>query len=469
MKNLKKSMALVAAIAMSASMLAGCETGGTTETTTAAGGDTAAPAVTEAATLATAAETQPEAEALVTDGKVLTCYSWNNEFQGFMDEYYLVDKPLSGVTVNWVITPGTADYQTKLDGDLTADAGAAEKIDLFLGEFDYMAKYVDTPFSKPVTALGITTDELADQFPYALSAGLSPDGTYKALSFQTTPMLIAYRRSMAKEVLGSDDPAVVGEALKDWAAVEATAEKMKAAGKKLISDYDEFFRTYADAAGEPCVALGSTTLVVPKAWEQWVDATKKYTDAGYINGTSIWSAEWTADMAGDTVFLYQGPAWQIDFNIKPNTKDTYGDWGVTTGPVNTFWGGTWIFAGANTDNGDIVADIMRYFTTDDATIEKWARGTGNFPVDQSVAAKLAADTSYGNDFLGGQNAYPLYAEVAAAINGADVTKQLSKYGALCEKYQGAYLPYFLGTTTKEQALEDFYTASFDLYPELTRG
>ena len=83
------------------------------------------------------------------DGKVLTIYVWNDEFQTRFKDYFekagLVPKD---VTVNWVVTPNQDNaYQNKLDEALLNQDKAApnDKIDIFLVEADYALKYVNTP------------------------------------------------------------------------------------------------------------------------------------------------------------------------------------------------------------------------------------------------------------------------------------------------------------------------------------
>jgi hypothetical protein len=470
MKNLKKSMALVAAIAMSASMLAGCNTqgGGDTTTPAPAGGEDTVAATT---TAQTTAETQPDVAAdLKTGGAVLNCYGWNDEFQGFLDTYYLADNPASGFTVNWVITP-TSEYPAKMDSVLTADAAAPadEQVDLMLAEFNYLPRYVDTNFVMPITSLGITTGELANQYPYALNASADSAGVIKASSFQACPELLVYRRSMAQDVLGVSEPADVQPFLKDWAAFDETAQKMSDKGYKMLSSFGDVFYSYANGTGDPIVAMGSNKITVPDSWMAWVDATKIYTDKGFNNkAPGLWQGSWSQDMSGDLVFCYQGPSWLIDFSLLPNVGDTLGDWAATTGPVSTFWGGTWLLAGANTDNSDVVTSIIRYFTTDPVSMENFARKSQTYVNNTVVNNALAADATYQSELLGGQNPYPLYNEVGAGIDSAKVTAQLSKYGMLCEDFQGAFADYFNGTITKEAALENFYTTALTKYPTLER-
>ena len=96
------------------------------------------------------------------------------------------------------------------------DAAADEKVDMFLVEVDYALKYVNTPVALPIADLGITEDELANQYKYTKDIVTDADGNLKGLSWQGCPGVLIYNRDIAKEVLGSDDPEEVQKAVADW-------------------------------------------------------------------------------------------------------------------------------------------------------------------------------------------------------------------------------------------------------------
>jgi hypothetical protein len=467
MKNLKKSMALVAAIAMSASMLAGCTT------TQDPAADTTAAGETVAATTPKAAETQPPVVEAVSTGKELVYYAWNEELKGFIEKYYLVDSPLpADVTWSPLITTGTNEYIAKTDAQLAADAtsAAADKIDLFAAENNYIKRYIDVPYTMPLTSLGLTQAELDTQVPYTLAYGIDASGVYKAISFQTTPMLMVYRKSIAEKVLGTSDPAAVGEAMKDWAAFDATAQKMKDAGVYMVSGYGDTLYAYTNSSTSPIVAGGSTQINVPAKWNEWVDAAKTRIDNGYTRATGLWAGDWTAGMSDGTVFAYSGPAWFINFSMNDATTgtDAYGDYLATTGPVGTFWGGTWMLAGASSDNTDLVADIMRYMCIDTDSVVKVASSESYTPSSIAAFEALAAGgDAYGVGILGGQNPFAAYLEAAESIDPALIISNASVYGSLVETYSEKMGEYLNGTVDKETALQNFYTQAQTLYPELT--
>ena len=219
------------------------------------------------------------------EGKILNIWCWNTEFQSRFNDYYPEVKEIAedkstttlndGTIVKWTINPNeNNNYQNKLDEALLAQESAAadEKIDIFLIEADYALKYVDSPFTLDVRAdIGLTDEQLAGQYKYTQDIATA-DGVLKGVTWQATPGLFAYRRSIAKDVLGTDDPAEVQAALSDWDKFDAVAEQAAAKGYKMLSGYDDSFRTFSNNVSAPWV--DGTTVKVDANIMKWVEQTK---------------------------------------------------------------------------------------------------------------------------------------------------------------------------------------------------
>lgn len=81
----------------------------------------------------------------------------------------------------------------------------------------------------PLTDLGIDPDkDLADQYDFTKTTASDADGVQRGSTWQCCPGLLVYRRDIAKDVFGTDDPEEVGKKMKDWNTAKATAEELKA-------------------------------------------------------------------------------------------------------------------------------------------------------------------------------------------------------------------------------------------------
>ena len=469
----KKIISALLCASMVASMAAGCGSSDTADTTTT--DNTASTPATEAAPAADAG-TEAATDATASDeGKVLNIYCWNEEFKSRLEDHYpgytIVDGTtgtIGDVTVKWNITPNDDNaYQNNLDATLLkqADAAADDKIDLFLVEADYALKYVDTDYTMAVKDLGITDADLADQYQYTKDIVTDSNGVLKGVSWQGCPGVLFYNREAAKEVLGSDDPADVQEYVKDWDTFNDTAAKLKDAGYKITSSANDSYRVYSNNVSSKWVTDGKITI--DDNIMKWVDDSKELVDAGETSTAELWSDDWKKGFYPEgKVFCYFGPAWLVNFSMAAEDEGSIanlGGWGATQGPQGFFWGGTWICAANGTDNPSLVKDIMLQMTTNDDVMKDIIEKDDDFVNNQDVIAEMA-DSSYSSKILGGQNPLGIY---SAGVSKLDLSN-LSAYDQGCnEEFQNAMKNYFEGTATKEEALDLFYKAVVEKYPELT--
>jgi hypothetical protein len=408
-------------------------------------------------------------------GKVRRVYSRNTEVQDRFNKYYAARLPAL-VTVDWVITPTDGNaYQDKLDADLPGNTGSPTPIDLFLIEADYALKYVNSEYTLDVFKdVGLTPGETAGQYAYTQEIATDTAGVLKAVSWQATPGLFAYRRSIAKAVLGTDDPAQVQAALADWDKFDDVAARAAARGYRMLSGFDDAFRVFSNNVSAPWVDAAGNIVIDENIW-RWVDQTKVYTDQGYNNRTSLWSEGWATDQGPDgKVFGFFYSTWGINFTLLDNSlaqksgahrvgNGIYGDYGVCQGPESWYWGGTWLAAAKGTDNVDLVRDIMRVITCDPVTMRQITVDTEDYTNNRQAMTALAADPAYGSPFLGGQNHIALFADAAPNIDMANI----SPYDqGLNEAFQTAFADYFRGDVGEAVALRNFNNAAQRKYPAL---
>jgi len=409
------------------------------------------------------------ATSLFAEGKVLNIYCWNDEFATRFKDYYEAKKPaaLNGVKVNFVQTPNQDNaYQNKLDEALLkqSSAKADDKVDIFLVEADYALKYTKQGVALDVMKdIGLTKKNLANQFQYTKDVVTDAKGKLRGVSWQACPGGLVYRRSYAKELFGTDDPAVVQEKLSDWNKFNAVAADAKAKGYYMISGYDDTYRTFDDNRTKSWVR-GKKIVVDPQI-NAWISQTKEFTDKGYNNKTSLWGSDWSAGMMKDgKVFCYFGPAWFVDYSMPHDAGSAYGDWAFCKGPQGYSWGGTWICAAEGTDNKALIKDIMIALTCTEDTMVAIAKEKGDFTNNEPAMKKVAA-SDYKNDFLGGQNHMSFFIQSAASIH-KDV---LSSYDqTMTEQIQKAMKDYFDGKVSLDKAWDNFYTSVIEKHPELKK-
>ena len=398
------------------------------------------------------------------EGKVLNIYAWNEEFKGFFEKYYTVPE---GITVNWIITPSdNGGYQQKLDEALLNQeaASADEKVDMFLAEADYIQKYVDADATQDIAALGVT--DFSNAYEYTVKAASTADGVVKGVSFQCCPSALIYRRSIAKDVLGTDDPAEVQAALDSWEKFEAVAADAKAKGYYMTASFAETYRVFSNNCTSAWVDAEGNLQFDPQI-EAWIAQTEKFIDNGYTLTAGIWDDEKNVQMFADgKTMCFFGPAWYFNFcmgNAQDPEKGCSGDWAITEGPAAHFWGGTWLLAPAGTDNPTIVGDIMNTFINNEEVCSKLVSAEAQFSNNKAVNAKFAENPDYGSPFLGGQNDVAVFSAMTDNIKWENHTiyDQL-----LNEGLQTNLQEYFKKNVDKDTAMSNFYKYVNETYPAI---
>ena len=398
------------------------------------------------------------------EGKVFNIYAWNEEFKGFFEKYYEVPE---GVEVNWIIVPNEGGaYQNALDEALLNQENAAddEKVDMFLAEADYILKYTNSDFTQDVGALGVT--DFSNAYEYTVQAASDANGVVKGVSFQCCPAAMIYRRSIAQDVLGTDDPAEVQELVSDWDKFADVAAQAAEKGYYITASESATYRVFSNNTTLPWVDEDNN-LQFSSEVEAWMAQAKDFSDNGYTLNCDIWSDECTAQMFADGKTLaYFGPAWYFNFsmgNAQDEEKGCYGDWAITEGPAAHFWGGTWLLAATGSDNPFTLADVMNTFINDEDVCSKLVENEAQFSNNQAVNAKYADDPEFGSEFLGGQNDTAVFVELAKNIRFENITM----YDQLCnEGLQNALQDYYRGGATKEEALANFYKSINEAYPDV---
>ncbi len=402
-----------------------------------------------------------------------------------------------GVTVNYTMIPMTnGEYQTKVK----AAAGTADSPDVVALEAAFVKEWVESDLLADLNELLPLTETLKT-YPAVVQVGTN-DGVARGFSYQATPGAFFYRRSIAKECLGTDDPAEVQALIADLDKFVETAAKIKACGTGdyyTVGTGAELFNPFLANRSEPWIV--DDTLVIDPMVVEYVRFAKMMRDEGYESGANQWSEGWFAGM-NDTlvdasgtpkkVFSYFLPTWGLPYVLSPNStpKDggagTGGDWGMVNGPMSYQWGGTWVGAMEGSPNSELAIEFVKFVALDEENLTNWATGVytneylkaidpntpddqkqdaGDFVSSQLVVEKITSsfDDSTLATFLGGQNSYGAFAAAAPSVNGALLT---GSDDAIQRALNDPLAAYLSGTTTEVEMWQAWLDAVANEFPDL---
>ena len=410
------------------------------------------------------------------DKTVLNVMSFTDEVPGMITKYLEAKGLTDSVEVNTTIIATTDGlYQPALDQALAAADDNSP--DIYCAEAAFILKYAQgdaCEFAAAYEDLGIDVaaeTAAAEIAPYTIDIGTRPsDGKLVGLGYQSTGGAFIYRRSIALDVWGNDDPAFVAEKIGagsgNWDAFFAAAEELKAKGYAIVSGDGDMWHAVENSSPTGWIVDGA--LNIDPAREAFLDLSKQLKDNGYHHDTQDWQEGWFADMKKDGgVFGFYGPAWLINYTIGANCgegdESSYGDWAVCTPNIGFFWGGTWVLAGKTclgTEKAEVVKEIIEWITLDcDETSLQyyWANGTlnGEGGTKDTVASGTVMAKSNGEmEFLAGQNMFDVFVPANQYANG----KNLTQYDETINNYwRDAVRQYTSGALDRDGALELFKT------------
>jgi ABC-type glycerol-3-phosphate transport system substrate-binding protein len=440
---MKKTLAIVLALVLALGMFA-CASSPAAEATPAdtAAADTAAPAAE-----ATVAPTTDPASLSGT----ITVWSSGEELTRFVEGFNAI---YPNIKVEVTVVPN-AEFLTKLSTAITG----GQAPDLFTGESDYVKYLVETPYWTDLSQFGI--DQYKDNiWDYVRNIGTDSKGVIKALSWQASPGGIIYRRDIAKTVLGTDDPAAVGEMLSSNAKMMEVASKMAEKNIKMFATWQDIMNMEFTNRASGWVKDG--TLTIDPSLTEYMDMAKTIVDKGYDKNCDPWSGEWYAAVESADCFCYILPTWGYQFLIKPSAVTTSGQWAMCEAPVPYVKGGTWVGIYDGSTNKDLAWLFLQYCTLNEESVKAYASQYGEYVALKSVDEALAKEP--GDAILGGQNLYEFYNGVMTKIP-ADLMTQYD--GTLNNAFLSAVKSYVSGAMTKDEAIAQFKADALNAYPDLT--
>lgn len=401
------------------------------------------------------------------DSGKLVVWSFTDELGGMLDkfqEYY------PDIEIEFTVFPNEDEvYLNRINNTMRSRSVLP---DVFTGERAWFRQMIESGYWEPLSGAPYNAEELMDNLvEYVPDLSRDGQGRITALSWQATPGGLFYRRSIARDVLGTDDPEVVSEWTSSLDKFYELGEMIKEhySGEKfLLSGYTDMSEFIYNRRTEPY--LQGDKVVIPATLVEYMEVAKEMRENRIEAGAGTWSPPWFSSMADGSVFAFILPTWGLHYVLKPNAEpeanageaEFSGDWGLATPPASYSWGGTWIGINRNSKNKELAWKLVKFIGSNPEFQEFWAKETGDFVANMDVIEKIKGDFS--EPFLGGQNHYAYFAEEVEKID-------VSFIGPWDFQIQNAWGDevelYANGQKTLDEAIESFKTAVMDIIPNLT--
>ena len=327
-------------------------------------------------------------------------------------------------------------------------------------------------------------------------------GEIFAHSFQNTPGAVFYRRSLAREYFGTDDPNEIQKLMSDWEKFTKMAETVqtKSEGKSfMLTSVDEFLLPFFNNRRSPWIV--ENILMMDPMIEDLTELAFTFARNDYTANVTRWGYDWLEGMTDDLkdengdkiqIFSYFLTSEEFlsvyEFAVHSVTD---GDWACVPGPMAYSSGGTWLGVMKNAQNPSCGTEFVRFCTLSEEKLTDWATGVytqdyladlnskfsmpegsetlfqpaGDFVSSQKVVESIIPffEDSEMSDFLGGQNFYEAFATAALNCPSGVIHDDNER---IQELFTEAMHLYAYGDMSKEDMLQTFRNSVQTEFPEI---
>lgn len=475
MNKLKRTLALVATLALATTAFVGC--GDDSSSSAPANNSSKTESKVDDSSTGDSSKTEGKAENKVPNtGSTLSILCWTGDDIKAMKDCFLANNSdVKDSDITWVQcgTKGgdaAENYTQYFAGD--------EDVDLYIAEADWIMTFInDDAVSAPLSNLGLTDDDFKTNYDYIKQIGTDKNGVLKGTSWQSTPGGFAYRADLAKEYLGASTPAEMQEKVKDWDTFMESAKTIseKTEGKmNMTATIGGLWQVFSYNRAQAWVDKDNK-LAIDDSCTKFMEMIKEMRDKNYVSGEDQWSDSWFALGANGDTFGYFVCSWCFGddtstFGKMQGGKDNanYGKWGFVKGPQEYAWGGSWLCLSPKADNGELAEKFVKFFCSNEETMKTYAEFKGEFVNSYNVMKSIVdAKTNKSALLADGQDQFATMIDVAAGIN---LDGKITPYDATIKSdYIDAVNGYVKGDTASvEDALKAFKTkVASDLPEQLT--
>ena len=355
----------------------------------------------------------------------LTIWDWDEAHLTHMTEWYMERHP--DVKIETLVVAAT-DYMQKFQSAVASGSGVP---DIVLAEMAYRGRLFDMGVLEDLSQEPYSVKS-EDMFDFATTLGSGPNGELYGVEQQICPSGFAYRRDLAKEYLGTDDPDEIAEMISDW-------DKMFEIGQQVIEK----------SGGAVTIFPGVTVLkdiLINRNVSDYIngdeiDLTSRYTgvletitkfnQAGLLGKQEDSTPALANSYAAGEVLFYPCAPWSLKWGVTTNDPEGSGNWGLTKAPENGFtYGGTSVGIYSGSENKDAAWEYIQEVYCTGEGVEEAYRQFGfmtgfKAPYEDENSYFFTEEGQY-DEFFGGQNLADYFInKIAITTEGQRQTKHES--------------------------------------------
>ncbi|MGI5959264.1 MAG: ABC transporter substrate-binding protein [Massiliimalia sp.] len=352
----------------------------------------------------------------------LIIWDWDEPHLNYMPGYYLEQNPDANVEFETLLV-STDDYMQKFQSSVAAETDVP---DVVLSELGYRGRLFDMGVLEDLSQEPYNVQK-DDMFQFAWDFGSGPNGELLGVEQQICPTGFAYRRDLAKEYLGTDDPDELAAMMPDWDAFIELGKQVKEKSGGSVVIYPSVSAMIGLLRYQnPFAYIEGDTINLTERYKDLLELATKMNQSGVL-GNLTGPALNSGYAEGKFIFVECAP-WATKFNISTNDPEGSGRWGLTKipggGATN---GGTSVSIYSGSKYKEEAWDYIKFAYCDGPGVEeaykKFNYMTGFKAPYESEDSYFFTQTGPYDEFFGGQNLTDYFInEISLSITGQPQTK-----------------------------------------------
>ncbi|MFT3985135.1 MAG: extracellular solute-binding protein [Lachnospiraceae bacterium] len=385
MKNriFKKLTALSLTAVTAVSLLAGCQSAESgSKSAEAKGGE--------------AQKTEAAEETAAGEPETITMWGWNaGDIETIFNAYK--EKTGANVTLDYVTVQQEESFQ-KLQTTISA---GLELPDIVPSEVNQRGTMLALDIWEDLSAEPYLFDT-NQIFAYQVPLCSNEKGELNAIPWDVSTAGLAYKRDLAKEYLGTDDPDEIAAMFPTWEAfLEKGVEIKEKSGDKVYM-FASLTNVKQIMDGQNPLPIVQNDTLDMTSVKETLDWMIKFRDAGIVDNILESSTAYSASYADDLHIFYPCAGWTPNYVIRPNDPEGEGNWGLTIPPQGCFsWGGSAFMIPRDAEHKQAAYDFVKWMSTEEGT--RTQREIVNYNTSNVDAYKDPEFAALYDDWFGGQN------------------------------------------------------------------
>lgn len=386
-----------------------------------------------------------------------------DEIDSYVEMYSQINP---NVKVNATVFPSD-QFMTKVQAALRSGVNCPDVLLVEISQLgqlkntEYLANLSEEPYSAEVFA--------EKQIPYVAELSRDDAGNLKGLSYQSCPGGVWYKKDLAREYLGTDDPDEVSKMIADWDSIIELGAKVyeQSEGKIALFDSTGSASSILLNAREGAYVDENNNLQPLSFFRGVMETMKKFRDNNVDAKRDAWTATWAAGMYSEDAYIMVGqPSWGLHYCIKANTPsdatDTDNSWGFAYPPTGYQSGGTWACIYSGSENKEAAWDFTRTITVDEDYLKLYVDRTGDM-VGYIPAIENIIESGFRDSFLGDQDVYSYMYQAAMQVTPKPMTKYDEAIGTAFTSKVALVLD---GQMDIDTAIKEFAQSVQNTFPEI---